>query len=92
MSTYAESSNRDVFCPLCQQSLLVEDDEDVCCKVCKMRLNNCKLERVGYLINESVRVHAFNCAASPVFMMIPDDTNANLYLVCNDCYTLALIC
>jgi len=89
LSTYAD--NKDVFCPLCQKTLLIQENNSVCCKFCKLELNNRKLEEVGYLINESVNVHAFNCNDSPVFTIISDG-NVNLYLICNSCSTLALIC
>ncbi|KAL0120329.1 hypothetical protein PUN28_008169 [Cardiocondyla obscurior] len=89
---YADNESREVFCPICQKAILTEENKCVNCPVCRLKLIGHTMQEVRYLINQSVNTHAFNCVQMPVFMVIPDNCNLNLYLVCHDCSTLALIC
>ncbi|XP_077281733.1 RPA-interacting protein [Temnothorax americanus] len=91
-ATYADNENREVFCPMCQKAILAEENNCVNCPVCGLKLTGRTMQEVRHLINQSVNVHAFNCVQMPVFMVIPDNCNLNLYLICHDCSTLALIC
>jgi len=88
---YADES-REVFCPTCQKAILAEENNCVSCPACGLKLMGRSMQEVGHLITESVNVHAFNCVKVPVFMVIPDNSNLNLYLICHDCSTLAMIC
>ncbi|XP_012521364.1 RPA-interacting protein [Monomorium pharaonis] len=90
--TYADNENREVFCPMCQKAILTEENNCVSCLVCGLKLTGRTIQEVRHLINKSVNTHAFSCVKTPVFLIIPDNCNLNLYLTCHDCSTLALIC
>ncbi|KYM92927.1 PREDICTED: RPA-interacting protein [Atta cephalotes] len=89
---YADNENREVFCPICQKAILGEENNCVNCPVCELKLTGRTMQEVRHLINESINIHAFNCVKVPLFTIIPDNSNLNLYLICHDCSTLALIC
>lgn len=89
---YADSENKEVFCPICQKGILQEKNKDVSCATCGLKLTGHTIQEVKELINESVKIHTFNCVKVPTFMIIPDNYNLELYLVCYDCSTLAFIC
>lgn len=92
MVIYADSEGREVFCPICQKDILREENNDVSCATCGLKLTGRTMQEVKHLINESVKTHTFNCVKVPTFMIIPDNCNLDLYLVCHDCSTLAFIC
>lgn len=88
----ADNEDREVFCPMCQKAILIEENNCVICTACKLRLAGHTTQEVKYLVNESVNVHALTCSKMPVFITIPDNNNINLYVICHDCSTLSLIC
>ncbi|KYM97238.1 PREDICTED: RPA-interacting protein B-like [Cyphomyrmex costatus] len=92
LTMYADNENREVFCPICLKAILAEKNNCVGCPVCGLKLTGHTMQKVRHLINESVNIHAFNCVKVPLFTIIPDNSNVNLYLICHDCSTLALIC
>lgn len=92
LAMYADNENREVFCPICQKAILAEENNCVNCPVCGLKLAGRTMQEVRHLINQSVNIHAFNCVQIPSFMVIPDDCNLNLFLICHDCSTIALIC
>lgn len=81
-----------MFCPICQKDILQEKNKDVSCTTCGLKLTGHTIQEVKELINESVKIHTFNCVKVPTFMIIPDNCNLELYLVCYDCSTLTFIC
>lgn len=91
LATFADNDYREVFCPICQRAILAEEGNSVNCKTCGLKLTGHTLQEVRYLINESVKIHAFNCIKVPTFIVISDN-DLNLYLICHDCSTFASIC
>ncbi|XP_011159269.1 RPA-interacting protein [Solenopsis invicta] len=91
LTTYT-NDNREVFCPMCQKAILTEEDNCVSCPVCGLKLTGRTMQEVGHLINKSVNNHAFSCVKTPIFVVMPDNCDLNLYLICHDCSTLAQIC
>ncbi|XP_050466381.1 RPA-interacting protein-like [Cataglyphis hispanica] len=89
---YADNNEREVFCPICQKVILEEESNGVNCAACGLKLIGRTMQEVKHLINETIKMHTINCVKVPTFMIIPDDCNLDLYLVCHDCSTLALIC
>lgn len=92
LAMYADNEVADVFCPMCQKAILIEENNCVICTACELRLVGRTMQQVKYLINESVNVHAFTCTKVPTFITIPDNNDINLYMICNDCSSLSLIC
>lgn len=88
---YADNDDKEIFCPICQRGMLEEINNCVTCRVCELRLTNCTLPEASHLINRSLNIHAFNCDKTGTFTVLPDNYGLNLYLMCHDCYTLALI-
>ncbi|XP_070167805.1 RPA-interacting protein [Polyergus mexicanus] len=89
---YADSNEKEVFCPICQKAILEEESNGVNCAACGLKLIGRTMQEVKHLINETIKMHTFNCVKVPTFIIIPDNCNLDLYLVCHDCSTLALIC
>ncbi|EFN68624.1 hypothetical protein EAG_00755 [Camponotus floridanus] len=89
---YADNKEKEVFCPICQKTILKEENNDVYCATCGLKLTGRTIQEVKQLIDENIKIHAFNCIRVPTFMIMPDNSNLDLYLVCHDCSTLALIC
>lgn len=89
---YADNKEKEVFCPICQKIILKEESNGVSCATCGLKLTGRTMEEVKQLIDENIKTHTFNCIGVPTFMIIPDNYNLDLYLVCHDCSTLALIC
>lgn len=92
LAMYADNENREVFCPICQKAILAEENNCVNCSICGLKLTGRTMQEVRHLINQSVNIHAFNCIQTPLFMVLPDGCNLNLYMICHDCSTLELIC
>ncbi|XP_011689718.1 PREDICTED: RPA-interacting protein-like isoform X2 [Wasmannia auropunctata] len=92
LEMYSDNENREVFCPICLKAILAEGNNCVDCPVCGLKLTGRTMQEVRHLITESVNTHAFNCVKMPLFTVIPDNCNLNLYLICHDCSTLELIC
>lgn len=89
---YIDNEIKEVFCPICQKVILIEKNNCVFCTLCGLKLAECTVQKLGYLINKNVKTHADNCTKTPTFMVIPDNNRSNLSMICCDCSTLSLIC
>lgn len=81
-----------MFCPICQKAILKEETNGVSCAICGLKLTGRTMQEVKQLIDKNIKIHTFNCIRVPTFMIIPDNCNLDLYLMCHDCSTLTLIC
>lgn len=92
LATFIDHENNDVICPICQQAILTEENDCLTCAACGLMLAGRTLQKAKRLINECVCEHTNKCIKTPTFTIIAESNNINLYIVCYDCSTLALIC
>lgn len=92
LATFADIENNDIICPTCQKAVLAEESNCLTCAACGLMLAGRTIQEAKRLINECVCEHATNCIKTPTFTVISESNNINLYMVCYECSTLALIC
>ncbi|XP_014489539.1 PREDICTED: RPA-interacting protein-like isoform X2 [Dinoponera quadriceps] len=92
LAILADNESNDVTCPTCQKAMLAEESNCLTCAACGLMLAGRTMQEAKRLIDKCVYEHATNCIKTPTFTVISESGNINLYMVCYDCSTLALIC
>lgn len=88
----ADEQDKEVICPICQRSNLIQKQNNVTCISCDFALNNCiSVKEVGYRINNCVNNHSAQCKKTPSFFPLSENNKISLYLVCDECSTWASI-
>ncbi|XP_032679688.1 uncharacterized protein LOC116848056 [Odontomachus brunneus] len=93
LAMFVDRETNSMICPTCQKTVLAEESNYLTCTACGLMLAGRTSQEAKHLINKCVCEHAAKCTKTPTFIsLISESNNMNLYMVCYDCSTLALIC
>ncbi|CAL7947670.1 unnamed protein product [Xylocopa violacea] len=88
LASFADQQAKDVICPVCKVSNLIEEGQTVSCKPCKYTIKiDSNLMDVEYRIKNSIDLHSMRCRETPAFVPNVEDDHLFLFIVCGECFT-----
>lgn len=92
LESLSYENSKEILCPICQKSTLIETSNSVDCKACELHLTNCSsVQTVGNFIDNCVNSHSLICNSVPGFTILNENGTSSLYMMCEDCSSLTCV-
>lgn len=89
---YLCRETNEIICPVCQRSELNQISNHIVCYGCDLKLETqMNYSQFRGLLEECVSHHSNKCTSVPDFLLIPENNNTALCLVCHTCTAMDII-